>query len=134
MALVRIKKAVGCLEYLLENGASVKYNASMGLWEAQNGKKYKAVMIGGIVAGFTFKKKWDSIDKQLFEMSEEGRSYLDYNNTIGGEPFGYTIGMPAGADPELYGGIAGMYRECIRRKITWEELLQWDGHSDELPL
>lgn len=38
------------------------------------------------------------------------------------------------ADPEKYGGIAKMYRECIRRGIAWEELLQWDGHSDEIDI
>lgn len=59
-------------------------------------------------------------------------SYLDYNREVGGEAFGFTTGMPIEVDPEKYGGIAKMYRECIRRGIAWEELLQWDGHSDEI--
>lgn len=78
------------------------------------------------------KRRISREDRKIYELSPVGRAYLEYNDAIGGEPFGFTIGMPA-IDLDQWGGIEGMYRECIRRGITWQELTGWDGHSDELP-
>lgn len=74
-------------------------------------------------------------DIEIFKLTAIGRAYLEYNEKIGGKAFGYSVGMPVKAVEVIdqLGGLAEMYGECIRREITWEELLQWDGHSDELP-
>lgn len=80
------------------------------------------------------KRRIGKIDREIYEMTEIGRAYLEYNEAVGGEPFGYCDGMPASIDIDKdYGGLPGMYRECVRRGVTWEELLQWGGHSDEIP-
>lgn len=120
--------------YFLRNGLKVVYNPGKGHWEDESGNPCRAVMIGDELAGFSFPAPIDDIDKEIYNLTEDGRAYLQYNEVIGGDPFGFTVGMPLEADPEPYGGIAGMYRECIRREITWEELLQWNGHSDEMDI
>ena len=73
-------------------------------------------------------------DRTLYNLSESGKAYLEYNRVIGGDPFGYAVGMPVGVYDlvESLGGIAGLYKECIKQGKAWEELLNWDGHSDEL--
>lgn len=120
--------------YFLRNGLKVVYNPGKGHWEDESGNPCRAVMIGGELAGFSFPAPIDDIDREIYNLTEDGQAYLQYNEAIGGDPFGFTVGMPLEADPELYGGIAGMYRECIRREITWEEFLQWNGHSDEMDI
>lgn len=120
--------------YFLRNGLKVVYNPDKEHWEDVSGNPCRAVMIGGELAGFSFPASIDDIDKEIYNLTEDGRAYLKYNEVIGGDPFGFIVGMPVEADPELYGGIAGMYKECIRREITWEELLQWNGHSDEMDI
>ncbi len=130
----RIKERISPEEYLLENSAVIHFDPSAECWKDQQEHECEAVIIGGELAGFSFKRLIDDVDRQIYAMTEEGLTYLEYNRRIGGEPFGFTIGMPIEADPDKYGGIAEMYRECIRLGITWEELLQWSGHSDELPM
>ncbi len=73
-------------------------------------------------------------DRQIHELTASGRAYLEYYRVTGGEAFGYSIGMPVKAMEliEELGGIEAMYKECIRRGICWEELLDWNGHSDEM--
>lgn len=51
-------------------------------------------------------------------------NYIDYNREVGGEPFGFTTGMPVEADPDKYGGISEMYPGMYRRGSGREELLQ----------
>lgn len=118
-------------EYLLENGAVVSCEPSTGLYRAHNGLVCKAVYISEALAGFSFRRHISQVDREIFSCTDIGRAYLEYNRQIGGDPFGFTTGMPL-IDLDLYGGIAGMYQECIKQGKTWEELLQWDGHSDEL--
>ena len=120
--------------YLLENEEKVEYNQDKEHWEDESGNPCRVVRIGGELAGFSFRTPIDDIDREIYNLTEEGRAYLQYNEVIGGDPFGFTVGMPLEADPEPYGGIAGMYQECIRREITWEEFLQWNGHSDEMDI
>lgn len=80
------------------------------------------------------KAKLDRVDKKILSETPEGRAYLEYNDKIGGEPFGYCVGMPFFDIEGKYGGLEGLYRECIRQGKTWEELLGTDGHWDWLPL
>ena len=70
------------------------------------------------------KVKLDKIQKELCQMDEEGRAYLQYNEIVGGEPLGLTVpyGYPEGV--EELGGVIAVYRECIRKQLRWEELLK----------
>ena len=63
---------------------------------------------------------------EIYKMDDEGRAYLKYNELVGGEPFGYCIGCPD--IDSMYGGIVGLYQECIKQKKTWQELIGsgWD--------
>ena len=57
------------------------------------------------------------------------------NEKVGGKPFGFTIGMDLSVDIDKeYGGLVGLYHECIKQGKTWEELLGTDGNWDEIPL
>lgn len=78
------------------------------------------------------KVELDEIDIEILNKTEEGRAYLEYNDKIGGERFGLCIGMPDFHIEERFGGEAGLYRECIKRGVTWQELLGTDGRYDEL--
>lgn len=64
-----------------------------------------------------------------YEQTEEGRKYLEYNNKVGGEPLGLMIpfGYPEGF--ERYGSVIAVYDDCIKRGVTWENLL--DFHPPE---
>lgn len=77
------------------------------------------------------KIKYDKVQKEIFNSSPIGRAYWEYNEKVGGEPFGYGAGMNVDIDKE-YGGIIGLYHECIKQGKTWEELLKTDGRWDEL--
>ena len=72
-------------------------------------------------------KKWKI---EQFRESEEGRKYLEYNEKVGGEPIGLIIpiGYPNGV--EEMGGVIAVYEECIRRGITWEDLLDFHIPND----
>ncbi len=62
--------------------------------------------------------------------SEEGRAYLEYNEKVGGEPIGLIVpfGYPPGV--KEMGGVIAVYKECIKRGITWEELLDFKIPDD----
>lgn len=79
------------------------------------------------------KRNLSQFEIEILELTPEGRKYLEYNEKVGGNPFGYSIGMPDFEIEEKYGGIEGLYDECIKRKVTWEKLLDTDGKYDELP-
>jgi hypothetical protein len=70
-------------------------------------------------------------DIELFKMDDEGRKYLEYNDKVGGEPIGLTVpfGYPKGV--QEMGGVIAVYDECIKRKITWEELLDYKKPPDD---
>lgn len=72
-------------------------------------------------------KKWEI---EQFRESEEVRKYLEYNEKVGGEPIGLIIpiGYPNGV--EEMGGVIAVYEECIRRGITWEDLLDFHIPND----
>lgn len=80
------------------------------------------------------KIEYSEEDREFMSLNPQGRAYLEYNDKVGGEPFGLSLGMPDLEIDEKYGGIVGMYHECIKQGITWEELLDWNGHSDELQM
>lgn len=78
------------------------------------------------------KIQYDAEDLEMFNESEEGRKYVEYNEKVGGEPIGLIvpIGYPAGV--EEMGGVIAVYEECIRRGITWEELLDFNPPEDAI--
>lgn len=79
------------------------------------------------------KIEYTKTDIEIFKLNSIGRAYLGYNDKVGGEPFGYCTGMPDFEVEEKYGGIEGLYEECIKQGKTWEELLNTTGKWDELP-
>ncbi len=121
-----------CVEgYVLENGTVV--HDINGTWEDHTGKQYKSVALAGDLAGFTCKQRLSKVDIKLLSESDVGRAYLEYNNTIGGEPFNECLAIGNIDIEEQYGGIVGLYHECIKQGKTWEELLGTDGECDILP-
>lgn len=76
------------------------------------------------------KIEYDSVDLKFFSETEEGRKYLEYNDKVGGEPLGLTVpfGHPSGV--EEMGGVIAVYEACIKRGITWEELLGYAPPDD----
>lgn len=76
---------------------------------------------------------YDKEQMEIFSLSPIGKAYLEYNEKVGGKPFGYCTGAPDFHIDEKYGGIVGLYAECIKQGKTWEELLQTTGNWDEIP-
>ncbi|MFC4355315.1 hypothetical protein ACFO0S_09675 [Chryseomicrobium palamuruense] len=72
----------------------------------------------------------DETDIELLNLSEEGKKYLEYHKLFNSKPFAYSHGMPD--IDEQYGGLIGLYDECIKKKKTWEQLLgdDWDKMQD----
>lgn len=78
---------------------------------------------------------YDKVQEEIFNSSPIGKAYWEYNEKVGGKPFGFTIGMDLSVDIDTeYGGLVGLYHECIKQGKTWEELLGTDGEWDELPV
>ena len=72
-----------------------------------------------------------NILRECYEKTEEGRAYLAYYDATGGGEIGYMqpTGYPDGV--EQMGGPTAVYRECVKRGITWEELLHFqDDYFD----
>lgn len=71
------------------------------------------------------------IMREYYEKSEEGRAYLAYYDVTGGGEIGYMqpTGYPDGV--EQMGGPTAVYRECVKRGITWEELLRFKDTSPD---
>ena len=59
---------------------------------------------------------------EMYELDEEGKAYLEYNDKVGGEPFGYSFDGLSLVDK--FDSITDLYRECVKQKKTWEELLK----------
>lgn len=74
----------------------------------------------------------DAADIKLFKETEEGRKYLEYNEKVGGEPIGLMVpfGYPKGV--EEMGGVIAVYDECVKRGVTWEELLKYHPPEDAI--
>jgi len=80
------------------------------------------------------KVKYDDVDIRLFKETAVGRAYLEYNDKVGGEPFNPSLDLGDIDLEEAYGGMVGLYHECIKQGKTWEELLGTDGKWDILPV
>ena len=81
------------------------------------------------------KKEFDDVQRDIYSRSPIGRAYLEYNDAVGGEPFGYNNSMPVevfDAVDTQYGGVVGLYHECIKQGKTWEEVLGTSGKWDYL--
>jgi hypothetical protein len=78
------------------------------------------------------KIEYESWEIKMFNESEEGRKYLEYNDKVGGEPIGLIVpsGYPEGVDE--MGGVIAVYDECIKQGITWEELLGYNPPEDAI--
>jgi len=76
------------------------------------------------------KVRYDAWEIRLFEETEEGRKYLEYNQKIGGDPISLTVpvGYPPGV--EEMGGVTAVYEKCLEKGITWEELLGYCPAGD----
>jgi len=57
---------------------------------------------------------------------EEELAYQEYNKKVGGEPIGLTVpfGYPPGVEEK--GGVIAVYKECIKKGVTWEKLLNYN--------
>lgn len=74
------------------------------------------------------KKRLSKVDIELMKRDEIGRAYLEYNDKVGGEPFGFSEGTPYVED------LVKLYMECIQKDKTWQELLDVVGvRFDEIP-
>lgn len=71
------------------------------------------------------KIKMSEDERRMWAEDEVGRAYLEYNDKVGGEPLRLIIpyGYPEGVDE--FGGVIAVYKECIKKNVTWEELLNY---------
>lgn len=75
------------------------------------------------------KKNLKPLMIEIYNETEEGKKYLEYNDKVGGEPIGLMVpdGYPKGVKER--GGPVAVYNECIEKGVTWEELI---GYSHEI--
>lgn len=64
-------------------------------------------------------------EKKILQ-DEEELAYREYKKKMGGEPIGLIIpfGYPPGVEEK--GGVIAVYKECIKKGVTWEELLNYN--------
>ena len=64
-------------------------------------------------------------EKKILQ-DEEELAYQEYKKKVGGEPIGLIIpfGYPPGVEEK--GGVIAVYKECIKKGVTWEELLNYN--------
>lgn len=76
------------------------------------------------------KVEYEDWEIKIFKETEEGQKYVEYNDKVGGEPLGLIVpfGYPEGF--EKYGSVIAVYDECIKQKITWEDLLNFHPPED----
>ena len=69
---------------------------------------------------------------EMYQMDEEGRSYLEYNDKVGGDPLGLVVpyGYPDGVDD--LGGVIAVYQECIKQHKTWKNLLGCPSYEKDM--
>lgn len=74
----------------------------------------------------------EELQKKFKEQSPIVRAYEEYRDKIGGVPVGEGIGFPDFQIEERFGGIVGLYHECIKQGKTWQELLGYveDNSTD----
>ena len=76
--------------------------------------------------------KYQPWEIENFEITDEGRKYLEYNSKVGGEPLGLMIPFGYPAEFDKYGSVIAVYDECIKKGITWEKLLKFNPPKDAL--
>lgn len=79
------------------------------------------------------KIEYDEIEREHFNGSPIGKAYMEYNDAVGGEMFIFNSAMPVRIYDAVfteYGGLVGLYHECIKQGKTWQELLGTDGNWD----
>ena len=76
------------------------------------------------------KIQYEPWEIKMFNETEEGRKYLEYNDKVGGEPIGLMVpfGYPKGV--EEMGGVIAVYEKCIEQGKTWENLLAYNPPDD----
>lgn len=76
------------------------------------------------------KLKLTEDERCILSTSDEGITYLEYNEKIGGEPIGLFVpfGYPKGV--EQRGGVIAIYKECIKKGVKWEKLLKFKLDDD----
>lgn len=64
----------------------------------------------------------------------EEKAYERYAEVIGGEPEPIGLEEPSGypAGVEERGGVVAVYEECIKKGVTWEELLDYKPLPDDV--
>lgn len=64
-------------------------------------------------------------EKKILQ-DEEELAYQEYKKKVSGEPIGLIIpfGYPPGVEEK--GGVIAVYKECIKKGVTWEELLNYN--------
>ena len=107
--------------YRLQNKAEVKYTGHS--WKDQKKRLYTPVKYKGVIVGFTRKATLSSQEIQLYSLSAEGKAYIAYNKQIGGSMIGLEVPVGYPERVEELGGVVAVYEICIKRGITWEELL-----------
>lgn len=74
-----------------------------------------------------------TVEKYLKSIrTPEEKAYERYAEVIGGEPIGLEepSGYPAGVEER--GGVVAVYEECIKKGVTWEELLDYKPLPDDV--
>ena len=76
--------------------------------------------------GISMAYELDEIDIEILNLSNTGRKYLEYYDKFKSKPIILSVGMPDII--EMYGGVIGVYDECIRLNKTWEQMIGegWD--------
>lgn len=64
-------------------------------------------------------------DERKILRNDETKAYLEYKKKVGGEPIGLVVpfGYPPGVEER--GGVIAVYKECIKKGVTWEKLLDY---------
>ena len=72
----------------------------------------------------------DKDDIEIFNMTQEGKAYLKYNNEVGGEPIGLIMPMGYPDGVKEMGGVIAVYEQCCKQHKPWEELLNYSPDEE----
>lgn len=112
--------------YTISSRRRVTWDYKSQSWRDRHNREYTPVRMGKII-GFNMKNTLSKTDKEILSTSPEGKAYVEYNEKIGGDPIGLLVptGYPSVISEYLEQGgtIEEIYRDCIERGISWEELL-----------
>ena len=121
--------------YTLSSRRKVVWDYKSQSWQDRHGRRYTPVTLGSVV-GFNMIDTLSKQDKELMARTPEGKAYVEYNEKIGGDrlapevPFGYPAGIQEYIEEH---GIEQIYKECISKGISWEEMFSgYYAHDPEL--